>query len=94
MPLNQQERLLKGMVHNPASFLKDIKNFTSSGPPSINNVAQRSRLATSHLGSKAVTNRKRAIRNNFMYNSSNIASARLTSPREIGSSPDASGSTT
>jgi hypothetical protein len=92
MPLNAQERLLKGMVNNPASFLKDIKNFTSCGPPSIN-ANQRSRLATSHLGSKGMANRKRAIRNNFMYNSSNIASARLTSPRDMGQTPDGTGST-
>ena len=82
------------MVNNPASFLKDIKNITSAGPPSLNNISYRNRSTASYLGNKSISNRKKAIRNNFVHTSNNMGSARLTTPRDIASSPDVSGATT
>jgi len=63
--------MLKGMVNNPASFLKDMKNFAASTQPSLSNLPRHRSAA--HKAHKSVTSRnKRTL---------NYASA-ITSPRD------------
>ena len=51
--------MLKGMVNNPASFLKDMKNFSGAPSQSLSNLP-RNRSAA-YKTSKSVASKKRML---------------------------------